>query len=54
MLAAHKLAPSKSSKGTVRVCGSYEAGESEHPRLVSVETIEVLRRPDGQIDLNLS
>lgn len=39
---------------TVRVSGSYEAGENEQPRLVSVEAIEVLRRPDEQIDLGLS
>ena len=39
---------------TLRVSGSYEAAADEQPRLVAVESIKVLRRPDEQIDLNLS
>jgi hypothetical protein len=49
----HKPMIKKILDHTVRVSGSYEAGENEQPRLVSVETIEVLRRPDEQIGLAL-
>ncbi len=36
---------------TVRVSGSYEASADEQPRLVAVETIEILKRPEQQMDL---
>lgn len=35
----------------VRVSGSYEASADEQPRLVDVETIEILKQPEKQIDL---
>ena len=36
---------------TVRVSGSYEASADEQPRLVEVETIEILKQPEKQMDL---
>jgi hypothetical protein len=36
---------------TVRVSGSYEAAADEQPRLVAVESIEILKRPEKQMDL---
>ncbi len=36
---------------TVRVSGSYEAAADEQPRLVGVESIEILKRPAEQMDL---
>jgi hypothetical protein len=47
----HKPMIKKILDHTVRVTGSYEAEENEQPRLVSVEAIEVLRKPDEQIAL---
>jgi hypothetical protein len=49
----HKSMIKKILDSTVRVSGSYEAGENEQPRLVIVESIEVLRKPAEQIDLEL-
>lgn len=36
---------------TVRVSGSYEAAADEQPRLVAVESIEILKRPPEQMAL---
>jgi hypothetical protein len=36
---------------TVRVSGGYEAAADEQPRLVAVESIEILKRPAEQMDL---
>ncbi|MCP9915238.1 hypothetical protein [Cyanobium sp. ATX 6F1] len=36
---------------TVRVSGSYEAAADKQPSLVAVESIEILRRADEQLDL---
>ena len=36
---------------TVRVSGSFEAAADEQPRLVAVEAIKILKRPEKQMDL---
>lgn len=37
----------------IRVSGSYEAAENEQPRLISVSSIEVVRTPEQQLNMNL-
>ena len=47
----HKLLAKTILDCTVRVSGSYEAAANEQPRLVMVETIEILREPALQLGL---
>ena len=36
----------------INVDGNYETSENEQPRLVSVSSIEVLRTPEEQLDMD--
>lgn len=47
----HKATAREILDCTVRVSGSYEAAADEQPRLVDVDTIEILKRADKQMDL---
>lgn len=47
----HKVQAGEILNCNVRVSGSYEASADAQPRLVEVETIEILIRPEKQMDL---